>query len=161
MAQTSGVYGDAEVIANLRALANVPNGTLSAAGRAALQPMARDTRAAVKQNRNYIGKWPGWPQPEATPAGGHADQGIVIRVGKNRTKGIVQVFMGARRRAVRILHLLEFGTAPHWQPRRGIMHPGARAFPAMRPAFEAHKNEAVRIFGETIFAKIIAKLKQR
>jgi HK97 gp10 family phage protein len=37
-------------------------------------------------------------------------------------------------------HFVEFGTAPHWQPNRfgGIMHPGARPKPFLRPAYEQH-----------------------
>lgn len=159
MAQRSGVYGDAQVIANLRTLADVQNGTLTSSGRAALKPMQAAAKDGAKQFRNYVGKWPDWPQP--TSGLQHLDQGIVIRVAKNNTKGFAQIFLGAARRAARIWHLLEFGTAPHWQPNRQRMHPGARAHPTLRPAFEAHKDSAVRIFGETIFAKLIAKIGRR
>jgi HK97 gp10 family phage protein len=45
-------------------------------------------------------------------------------------------------------HFVEFGTAPHWQPNRfgGIMHPGARPKPFLRPAFEAHITDAAQAY---------------
>lgn len=49
-------------------------------------------------------------------------------------------------------HLVEFGTRPHFQPRRlgGIHHPGARPKPWMRPAFELHKEEVMKILAREI-----------
>jgi HK97 gp10 family phage protein len=48
----------------------------------------------------------------------------------------------------RLLHLSEFGTKPHkigdW------MHPGAKAEPFLRPAFEEKKDETIKILGEEI-----------
>lgn len=54
-------------------------------------------------------------------------------------------------------HLVEFGTAPHWQPNRGggQMHPGAQAKPFMRPAYEATKDEIVRQTGEAVLGAIL------
>jgi hypothetical protein len=52
---------------------------------------------------------------------------------------------------VRYQHLVEYGSAPHWQPNRfgGVQHPGARPFPHMRPAFEEHRDNMAKIyFGE-------------
>jgi HK97 gp10 family phage protein len=45
-------------------------------------------------------------------------------------------------------HFVEFGTAPHWQPNRfgGIMHPGARPKPFLRPAFEQHVTDAAQAY---------------
>lgn len=53
-------------------------------------------------------------------------------------------------------HLVEFGTAPHWQPNRGggTMHPGARAEPFMRPAFDMTKAQIVVRAGETLLRSI-------
>jgi hypothetical protein len=50
--------------------------------------------------------------------------------------------------------LLEFGTAPHYQPNRGVMHPGAQAFPHMRPAFDATKGVVVATLGREIVGSI-------
>lgn len=53
-------------------------------------------------------------------------------------------------------HLVEFGTAPHWQPNRfgGTMHPGARAFPFMRPAYDMTKSQIVVRAGESLVRSI-------
>lgn len=50
----------------------------------------------------------------------------------------------------RVAHLVELGTAPHFQPELNKMHPGAAAKPFLRPAFEEKKDEAIKMFGETI-----------
>lgn len=53
--------------------------------------------------------------------------------------------------------LVEFGTAPHWQPNRngGTMHPGARAKPFMRPAFEETKQQIVDRAGRGLVRAIL------
>jgi hypothetical protein len=50
--------------------------------------------------------------------------------------------------------LLEFGTAPHWQPRRMRMHPGAAAFPHLRPAYDTTKVQMVQVLGREIIRSI-------
>lgn len=53
-------------------------------------------------------------------------------------------------------HLVEFGTAPHWQPNRfgGTMHPGARPKPFMRPAYDMSKAQIVLRAGESLVQAI-------
>lgn len=41
---------------------------------------------------------------------------------------------------VRYAHLVEFGTRPHFQPKRGRMHPGTKAQPFFYPAYRAHRK---------------------
>jgi HK97 gp10 family phage protein len=55
-------------------------------------------------------------------------------------------------RPVSYAHFVEFGTAPHWQPNRfgGIMHPGARPKPFLRPAYEQH----VTLVAQTYFLEM-------
>lgn len=57
--------------------------------------------------------------------------------------------------------LVEFGTAPHWQPNRGggQMHPGAQAKPFLRPAYEATKDEIVRQTGEAVLNAVLKGIK--
>lgn len=56
-------------------------------------------------------------------------------------------------------HLVELGTAPHYQPNRngGQWHPGARPYPFMRPAYEETKEEiveaAARSLAQSIFGR--------
>lgn len=53
-------------------------------------------------------------------------------------------------------HLVEFGTAPHWQPNRfgGIMHPGARPYPFMRPAHDETKDQVIETFAKDTIAEV-------
>jgi hypothetical protein len=55
-------------------------------------------------------------------------------------------------------HFPEFGTAPHYQPRRfgGIQHPGARPKPALRPAYEQNIREASQAYFREIAEEIEA-----
>lgn len=41
-------------------------------------------------------------------------------------------------------HLLEFGVDPHYQPNRGMMHPGHAPFPALTPAAITRREDALR-----------------
>lgn len=67
-----------------------------------------------------------------------------------KDKPVYVVGPATKNPAYREAHLVEFGTAPHFQPELNRMHPGAAAKPFMRPAFEETKDEVVKIFGETI-----------
>lgn len=49
----------------------------------------------------------------------------------------------------RLLHLLEFDTRAH-----PVNHPGTTAQPFLTPAFEAHADEALKRFGESIGPEI-------
>lgn len=54
------------------------------------------------------------------------------------------------RRPVRYAHLIEFGTAPHYQPGRGVVHPGTAPHPFLTPAYHSTKAEVVKRFGAKI-----------
>lgn len=134
MAKRSTVRGDRELIANLRTLRRDMGGdVLDRASIDALQPLEEQTRVNTRAHR----------RPGRTPRGGHLDQGVVTR--RRQIKGrFVRIYWVAfTRRARRLAHLVEFGTAPHWQPKRNRMHPGARAFRPMTRAFEAQKARVV------------------
>lgn len=55
-------------------------------------------------------------------------------------------------------HLVEYGTAPHWQPNRfgGIMHPGARPKPWLRPALDHSTQDAAKAYFTSIAQEIEA-----
>lgn len=57
-------------------------------------------------------------------------------------------------KAIGLAHLVEFGTAPHWQPKRGRQHPGARPKPFLRPAFEEMRSDVPARFGEALVGMI-------
>lgn len=54
------------------------------------------------------------------------------------------------RRPIRYAHLLEFGTAPHYQPSRGVTHPGSAPKPFLTPAYLTTRDEVVKRFGARI-----------
>lgn len=104
----------------------------------ALEPMREEVQILARFRR----------QPGNRPPGGHLDEGIVKRKISGGS-GAVRVFwISLANRARLIGHLVEFGTAPHFQPRRNRMHPGARPFPFFTPGYESEKNNVVRKISE-------------
>lgn len=138
------VRGDKEIIANIRrAYQSVGGRYMDTTLSTSLEPMREATEQNARKHR----------QPRQ-PRGGHLDEGVVIA--KHSAKGPLHrvYWISFRKRARKLAHLVEFGTAPHWQPKRGIMHPGARPFPFMRPAFEQTKNEVVDEVGKRVWRRI-------
>lgn len=156
----SGIRGDRQLVAALRNIsAGVPTRDIDAAAVRSLKPMLDGTKAALRANRNYVGKYPGmFPQPITPRKGGYVDQGMVVR--KSRSRGSVRSYkLGPTKRARPLLHLLEYGTAPHFQPNflGGFMHPGATPKPTLTPEYEFHKAGVVRTFGFEILELIERK----
>lgn len=54
------------------------------------------------------------------------------------------------RKPVKYAHLLEFGTAPHFQPGRGVTHPGSKPEPFLTPAYLSTRGQVVKRFGSKI-----------
>jgi HK97 gp10 family phage protein len=108
------------------------------ASRTALRPLLNASRAALRAN-------------------GSVETGQLLRAmtikrdGQSpKLKPRYLVGPDSQSKAVRYAHLVEFGTAPHLEPKRKIMHPGARPRPFLRPAFEETKEAVARIWGEQI-----------
>lgn len=112
--------------------------------RDALEPMRRT--AQVNATRLRV--------PGPTPRGGHLDQGVVVRKIPKSGPLVRTFWVSFTRRARYLAHLVEFGTAPHYQPKRKIMHPGARPKPFFTPAFEMTKSETLAILGKRTWARI-------
>lgn len=147
MARIDPVRGDKELVAALRVLSRgLPGKDIDDAVREAADPMLQAWRQNAKEHR----------QPGRRPKGGHVDEGIEFRrqTGGSRTRR--RYLMGGMRRALSLLHLLEFGTRPHHQPKRGIFHPGARAFPVGRRAFDEHKDGIPERFGRAVWHRMQA-----
>lgn len=128
------VKGDKQLRANLMKMAAVKKSEVNAILENALEPMREATSMNALKLR----------QAGTSPPGGHLDQGVVsvpVKEGSTRTR--TTWWVSFTKRARKIAHLVEFGTAPHAQPRRGIMHPGARPKPFFRPAFETTKGETM------------------
>lgn len=136
--------GDRELMRALDGIALVASAGLDTAARDSLEPMRQQTQTNALRLR----------QPGRSPIGGHLDQGVVVRkvAGKGRTMRVFWVAF--QRRARKIAHLVEFGTLPHWQPKRMRMHPGARPKPFFSPAYEGTKNLVVNTLGQNTWRLI-------
>lgn len=153
------VKGDREIRANLkRARESVGGAALKENLFASLQPMKEKTEENAFALRNYPGKHPGWPGPASPRKGGHLDEGLVIVKHLSRGQLFLEVWLTFSKRSRKIAHLVEFGTAPHWQPGRGVMHPGAKPEPFARPAFEETKEDVAMAVGRFAWDRISGSL---
>lgn len=155
--------GDRELMQTMRKLTQAPGGqTLDAVLRDGLEPMRAETEGNAKLLRSYAGKWrlPFFNR-SGSPTGGHLDQGIVVAKVAGRGRNYRVFWLSFRRRARYLAHLVEFGTAPHYQPGLRWMHPGARPKPFARPAYEATKHVTVERIGKNIWAAITTSLRGR
>ncbi|RWN51388.1 MAG: HK97 gp10 family phage protein [Mesorhizobium sp.] len=156
------VRGARETSRALRELAKVVSVPINATSRFALQPTLKAAKANVRA----------LPLKERT---GTLAASLVIKP-KPRSSKLNPTFQVGpdasakrgtqygKRSPVRYAHLLEFGTAPHYQPKRGVVHPGARPYPFLTPAYFATRDEVVNRFGKKIgpemekrAAKLLAK----
>lgn len=169
MARRAVLRGDVQLRNNLKRLSKVYTGpTLDHDIEAALDPLVIQTEANARPLRDYPGKWPSpfFPPPVTPPKGGHLDEGVASK--RVAIKGNLKRtwWVAFRKRARKIAHLVEFGTAPHRQPNfnKGFNHPGASPRPFFRPAFEAKKGVVVETFSRRAAARLnaaAARLKTR
>jgi HK97 gp10 family phage protein len=140
------VTGDRQVVAALRRLGKGPGAReIDTAANRAMRPMRDDARKRLAAHRNFANKYPSYFPKQRGPFTKHVDKGIVVRKDGKQTPGSRTYKMGGIGRARWILHLLEFGTAPHFQPSLlgGWMHPGASPRPTMIPAYEHGKSSVI------------------
>lgn len=143
------VTGDKEIIANMRRIRTAIGGrAMDEDCLESLEPMRQDTEDNARRHR----------QTGYTPPGGHLDENVVKRKTESRGSLKREYWISFRRRGKKLAHLLEYGTAPHYQPKRRIMHPGARAFPFFRPAFEANKDAVAEDIGNAVWRRILAAI---
>lgn len=144
------IRGQAAVKNVMSMLAAAPAKVLDQACVASLTPM----RNQIAENALPL------RQPH-TPKGGHLDEGVAIGKIDSRGKFWRVFWVAFTKRARAIAHLVEFGTAPHWQPRwrGGWMHPGARPKPFARPGYEQTKDDVPAIFGKTMWAGLVESIR--
>lgn len=156
------VRGDKETARALRALSQQVAVPLAATSRFALQP----TLKAAKSNAKSL------PTKEKT---GTLAASLVIKKKSRSSKlnpitqvgpdsGFERETRFGTRKPVKYAHLIEFGTAPHYQPGRGVTHPGSAPKPFLTPAFHSTKAEVVKRFGAKIgpeMEKRAAKLRAK
>lgn len=136
----SRVTGFLETARAIRRVAQYPKLKVGPASRKSLTPMLKAAKANLKANQSY-------------------KRGVLYRSMKIRklrsTSALNQWVIAPTGRGIGIAHLVEGGTAPHWQPRRGVMHPGAKRKPFLEPAYFAHDDEVVRILAAELGAGMI------
>lgn len=141
----SKVTGFRQTAAAIRKVARFPRKQVGQASRKALRPMLAKAKANLKANRSY-------------------KRGVLYRSMRIRalksTSSLSQWVIAPTGRGVGIAHLVEAGTRPHWQPRRGVMHPGAKAKPFLEPAYFAHEDDAVKIMAQELGTKLISYASQ-
>lgn len=149
----SPVRGDGQLLRNLERIQRSASAReIDEAIRLALEPLRNETR-----NR----------APRAS-----LKRGVVTRKVRQNSRTNREFWVSFRRGiAMRIAHLIEFGTAPHSlakgaSRRKNYLqdvppfHPGTRPFPFMRPAYDATHEEVFATAGERLWALIIRSLGQ-
>lgn len=144
------VTGHLELAKVLRAMGDAPTPAVRRKARQeALKPVRDDAKGNLARNGNIETR--------------QLISKVTIAEGNKSNQSLVAIKRGRggkmNRNPVRYAHLVEFGTAPHWQPNRfgGSMHPGARPFPYMRPAFEANKNGMVKAYFSVFWTAALTK----
>lgn len=148
MATRVGVRGSRELAAALRELGRSPTAAGRRRGRTAAAKVLQDAA------RFHL-------QVNASVETGALSAALTVAEDDGRRN---RTLMGVRKGKIKgripssYSHLVEFGTAPHWQPNRfgGIMHPGARPKPYMRPAYEQNIHLASRAYFMEIKADVEA-----
>lgn len=142
------VKGSRETAAALRELSKFVATPISAASRFALQPTLKTAKANArnieeKERTNTLANSLTIKQEARTSKLNPTYQvGPDSSVEKQTQYGL--------RRPVKYAHLLEFGTAPHYQPGRGVVHPGSRPEPFLTPAYFETRDQVVKRFGDKI-----------
>ncbi|WP_133121922.1 hypothetical protein [Pleomorphomonas carboxyditropha] len=142
----SSVTGGAETRAALKALRSALAGPLNTASKRACEPMLDEAKARLAAN--------------GSRKSGRLYKILIIKRNGKRSRPLTPVYEigpDGSDPAYREAHLVELGTAPHWQPKKKRMHPGAAAKPFLRPAFDAEKETAVKVFADTIGPAIEAQ----
>jgi HK97 gp10 family phage protein len=141
----SKVTGYRQTAAAIRKLARFPRAKVGAASQKALRPMLAKAKANLRANKSY-------------------KRGVLFRSMRIRklrsSSALSQWVIAATGRGVGIAHLVEAGTAPHWQPKRGVMHPGAKAKPFLEPAYFDHDDQVIQIMTKELGTDLISYANQ-
>lgn len=137
MANRSRMTGARDIANSLNQIGRGLNQPINAASRKALRPMLNQAKANLKANGNV-------------ESGEFLKLLTIKRDPKSRADRPTHMVGPDAKKSpgYRKGHLIEFGTAPHWIGNR--FHRGARAFPFLRPAFEATKDVVIQILGREI-----------
>lgn len=138
-----GFIGDRALRATLLELGRTFGGpAVDSALRRGLAVVRAQAVANIKRNASVSPGPRSWSINLAKP-GSHLYQSFRVRKATGRSRSTPEFRLGFVGRGRGVAHLVEFGTAPHYQPRRRWRHPGARPFPFIRPAFDTHGPKAM------------------
>lgn len=139
----SRVTGYRETARALRKVAQRPKVSVGPASRKALAPMLAASKRNLQNNGHHL----------------RYGVGVLKRSMRIRrlkaTTTMSQYVVAPTGRGVNHAHLIEAGVRPHWQPKRGILHPGHQAWPFLEPAFFAHDDDVIRIMAKEFGAELI------
>lgn len=112
-----------------------------------MKPVLDDTKARLRAIRNFPAKYSSFFPKQRKPMGNHLDRFVVMRKDGKQSPGRRRYKIGGLGRARSLLHLVEYGTAPHMQPNLGFMHPGATPRPTLTPAYESGHAQVIHGWG--------------
>lgn len=116
----------------------------------------RHVGAALRAGAKIIAERAAQLAPQET---GTLSRSLVVRVTRSPRIRDVRATIGTSKEAW-YAHLVEFGTAPHRQPRMRRTHPGTAARPFLRPAEEQSRAEVVRVAGEVLRRRLEAEARR-
>lgn len=156
------VRGDREIIRNIqRAYRSINGQFLDQSVPQALEPMREQTEDNARALRNYVGKYSAFfPQPYKRVK--HLDEGVRIAKIKGTGNQQREYWVAFHGRARKLAHLVEFGTAPHFQQnfKGGFHHPGSSPRPFFRPAFESTKDDVMFDLSRRMWTRISGSIIQ-
>ncbi|RWB65656.1 HK97 gp10 family phage protein [Mesorhizobium sp.] len=142
------IRGNKEAARAIRELAKYVTVPIGASSRFALQPTLKQARSNVTE----LG---------LKDSTGALRASLTIKPKRRTSKvnptyqvGPNAAYQRGERRPVKYAHLIELGTAPHYQPERGVTHPGSPAQPFLEPAYLATRDQVVDRFGKKIGPEI-------
>jgi HK97 gp10 family phage protein len=138
----SSVKGYRETAKAIRRLSDVRR-PITESSRYALKPILDASKAnlRVSKSNRY--------EPGPNVVTGTLLKSMAIR--QKKASRLEQVMVvAATGKGIKYAHLVEFGTDPHWQPKRRQWHPGAQPFPFLTPAFMQNDKDALNRFGQMI-----------
>lgn len=142
------VRGDRAVAAALRELSRQVAVPLSATSRFALQPTLTQARANARalplkeETGTLAASLTIKQKPRSSKLSPTTQVGPDASFERETAFGV--------RKPVKYAHLVEFGTAPHYQPGRGVTHPGSPPHPFLGPAYVSTRDQVVDRFGKKI-----------
>lgn len=142
------VTGDKELAAALRVLSKGPGAReIDGMANRTLSPVRDDVKSRLRAIRNFPSKYSSFFPKQRGKFANHLDKFVVVRKDGKQSVGRRSYRIASTGRGKSLLHLVEYGTAPHAQPNLRFMHPGATPRPVMTPAYEAGHAGVIREFG--------------